>query len=1274
LQDPNVVVLILAIEIISKMGAGLKSSFGQYKNILLPALLDRTKEKKQNVLEALRRALDTLFSSLNRIADIVEEVSPFISHTNPNVRKESIDFFVRCLQQPKVNSDIGKSEIKMVSEKLLKGMEDSAPEVRESSASALAAMVKRYGERTMTPFLERLDKAKNQKVLELMNTTLMSKAPPKKLEIMLPSKPSSPPATKRALESSKAKAPAGSKSQAGAPSKVKSLQSSRQNSSSSVTLEETLVKFDFSDESAHEYVDSLFSEEELKDLREGNWKLRLAALHNLSSKLKDIKEVKPEAIIRYLLKTISWKESNFQVMTVLVNVIQSLAKKEIGFNPACSSLVAGGLVDKLGDMKIKKVAAACLDSVVECSTVELVFVEAYKSIRNMKSPKIIADSLLWMNQVLKDFGISNLNLKALSDFTKSYLDNPAAPVRANATSIFVSLHLLGRTDIRALISDAPNSILNSFDGEIAKLGEQKIVPTKAQAISNSAQSISENLVPKADLNSKITPELYQQLGDGNWKERKTGLEELGKILDSCHGSIQSNLSSDIISCLKQRIGDSNKNLSMMAVEICGRLAQSIGKPFDRYAKTFVGPMIALLADQKQSVRTTAITNLEKIVQTVGLGYVLQNFAIALNQDQPQIRKDLLKYLGDKRPDLLKEPSEIHTLIIPVFSCLQDRNGDVRKLGQALLGIINEVVDIQTLRMKASDSYQGAQLSSLLPFLDSLNSTESPKPLQRTSMPKSPPQDQKRVIKANKPISSLKKEPGSIESLPSESNMPVLVFDSKGKDQRMQQDRGVLKWIFDSPRRELIDLLSEQAVPSFSKELHELLFSTSHYKEKDILAGLKLLDAFMTERSELERGTYLQVIVSNTDLVLKYLTIRFFDTNTSILLKCFDLLEHLLLLLDEAGYLLNEYEANCFLPFFINKMGDPKETMRIKMRSIAKQLGKVYPVSKLFVFLMKGLDSKNSRTRVECLDELSSLVQRNGQGVFVASKCVPQIAHQVGDRDASVRNSALNLICQMHNVLEDDLSQYFSKLSEKEKDLINERIKRQPGAKLVPTTSRATGRKFPSSTIRSATPVKEKNSDDGALDPGLPVVKQFALDFEKLDSLIPKVDVTQEGNTEIAAQFQPLPSYTASLDEGLEARLDIIIQQITAADLDTNLEGARHLEKLLIAHPNHDIVRSTDIVAVINSVSQIAFAHLNTRDPLNVRLCKLYTTILVHIFSSKESASFVPYSSMEDCVRKVLVSLVDPELQSLDSTKSLPRALNMLMVRMIDNCEPNRVFR
>lgn len=221
---------------------------------------------------------------------------------------------------------------------------------------------------------------------------------------------------------------------------------STQSSSASLSSEPAgpaPIRYEFTDDSAVEYVHGLFSEDELKGLSESVWKVRLSTMHAFLINIQST-QVKPEAILRYLIKIVAWKESNFQVMTVMINIFSYLADVEKGFDSACAMLISGGLIDKLGDMKVKKVAGNCLDSIVGCSSLELVFSQAYESISNMKSPKLIADSLLWMNLALKDFGIVGLKLKLLVDFCKVQLASAAAPVRANSVSLLVTVREFGR--------------------------------------------------------------------------------------------------------------------------------------------------------------------------------------------------------------------------------------------------------------------------------------------------------------------------------------------------------------------------------------------------------------------------------------------------------------------------------------------------------------------------------------------------------------------------------------------------------------------------------------------------------------------------------------------------------------------------------------------------------------------------------------------------------------------------------------------------------------
>ena len=60
-------------------------------------------------------------------------------------------------------------------------------------------------------------------------------------------------------------------------------------------------------------------------------------------------------------------------------------------------------------------------------------------------------------------------------------------------------------------------------------------------------------------------------------------------------------------------------------------------------------------------------------------------------------------------------------------------------------------------------------------------------------------------------------------------------------------------------------------------------------------------------------------MSNVDLLLKWLTLRFFDTNTSVFLKLLDYCKSLFLVLERREYSLSDLEANSFVPYLINKV-------------------------------------------------------------------------------------------------------------------------------------------------------------------------------------------------------------------------------------------------------------------------------------------------------------------------------------------------------------------
>ena len=60
-KDANVMVVALAAKCIGQLATGLRKKFAQYSTMIITPLLEKFKEKKTNVVTALREAVDAVF-------------------------------------------------------------------------------------------------------------------------------------------------------------------------------------------------------------------------------------------------------------------------------------------------------------------------------------------------------------------------------------------------------------------------------------------------------------------------------------------------------------------------------------------------------------------------------------------------------------------------------------------------------------------------------------------------------------------------------------------------------------------------------------------------------------------------------------------------------------------------------------------------------------------------------------------------------------------------------------------------------------------------------------------------------------------------------------------------------------------------------------------------------------------------------------------------------------------------------------------------------------
>ncbi|KAL4932125.1 putative spindle pole body component [Aspergillus undulatus] len=167
MKDANVAVVTVAANCVDLLAKGIRNAFVKYRPTIMSPIMERLKEKKQTVADALGQALDAVFIATS-LSDCLEEILEFVKHKNPQVKQETVKFLIRCLRTTRTVP--AKPEIKSIAEAATKLLTDSSEVNRAGGAEILGTLMKIMGERTMTPFLDGLDDIRKTKIKEYFET------------------------------------------------------------------------------------------------------------------------------------------------------------------------------------------------------------------------------------------------------------------------------------------------------------------------------------------------------------------------------------------------------------------------------------------------------------------------------------------------------------------------------------------------------------------------------------------------------------------------------------------------------------------------------------------------------------------------------------------------------------------------------------------------------------------------------------------------------------------------------------------------------------------------------------------------------------------------------------------------------------------------------------------------------------------------------------------------------------------------------------------------
>lgn len=163
MKDANIAVVTVAANCIECLAKGLRRAFAKYRGRIMPPIMERLKEKKQSVADALGAALDAVFASTG-LSDCLEDILEYLKHKNPQVKSETLKFLIRCLKTTREAPS--KPEVKLIAEASTKLLTESLEATRAAGAEALGTLMKIMGERAMGPYMDGLDDIRKTKIKE----------------------------------------------------------------------------------------------------------------------------------------------------------------------------------------------------------------------------------------------------------------------------------------------------------------------------------------------------------------------------------------------------------------------------------------------------------------------------------------------------------------------------------------------------------------------------------------------------------------------------------------------------------------------------------------------------------------------------------------------------------------------------------------------------------------------------------------------------------------------------------------------------------------------------------------------------------------------------------------------------------------------------------------------------------------------------------------------------------------------------------------------------
>uniref|UniRef100_A0A804R0R4 TOG domain-containing protein n=1 Tax=Zea mays TaxID=4577 RepID=A0A804R0R4_MAIZE len=868
-----------------------------------------------------------------------------------------------------------------------------------------------------------------------------------------------------------------------------------------------------------------------------------------------------------------------------------------------------GVSERVADIKTRTSAMKCLTAFCEAVGPGFVFERLYKIMKEHKNPKVLSEGILWMVSAVEDFGISNLKLKDMIDFCKDTGLQSSAAVTRNAT-----IKLIG--------------MLHKFVGPDIKGFLSDVKPALLSALDTeyeknpfegAAAAAPKRTVRVLDTASSVSAGLF----DGLPRE---------------------DISAKITPTLLKNLGSPDWKVRLESIDAVTKIVEEANK---RIQPTGTADLFSALRGRLyDSNKNLVMATLSTIG---GLAYAM---GPSVEKSSKGILADVLKCLGDNKKHMREctltaldswiAAAQLDKMVPYIIVSLGDQKtgsegrkdlfdwlskhvskmSDPSEALPLLKPSASSLMDKSSEVRKAAESFMNEILRICGQEVVGRNLKDLPSPTLAIVS------ERLKLSTVHEGFSESVKMVTTSMSLPSKAglkNNKHGLNDRGSNVGKLVSQRGL-------PARASVTMVSTQD-PAQSQALFNIKDSNKEERERRVLVR-----KFKFEEPRREQIDELKI-----DLFKHFredVSLRLWNSDFKRQIDGIELLQKAL----PSSWKEVIELLDILLRWFVLRFCESNTTCLLKVLDFLPEL---FDILK---------DQSYMLTEAEAAIFLPCLIEKVG-GLM---KNLPSVAALTAERDGEIRKAALNTLATAYKNLGDDVWRYVGKLSDAQRSMLDDRFK----WKAREMDKRREGR--PGDARAALRRSVRENGSDIAEQSGEVVSRPVAgsmisRDFGYADAhmdrhMVPRQIPSTSGPVDWR---EALEIVALGLPEQSVEGMKVICHELTqAADPESTL-----LE---------DLIKEAD--RLVSCLAVMVPKTFNfSLSGASSRSCKYVLNTLMQTFQIKRLAHAVKEGTLDNLITELLLWLLDERVPLMDDGSQLLKALNVLMLKILDNAERTSSF-